>query len=347
MIEIKSQKGNLSIPNAWGDLSEEQYLDVISLIYLEPVKNNSSMEMLEFRLKLLQILTDYKRSSKKYSPEDQEDINNLLSILATKISFVHRPYYADDELFEVMSDELGSALKNNFPYDLMGGAFDAEILQFHDLLHFSPAIHYNMKQNPLPILTLGKRFGRDVKIQGPIFNTDALGVAITNITAGEYVDAQEFYGLYNATKELRYLQMLSFVFYRNYPGTYDAAKSQQQLNQPLFAKTDPRFYLGFYHFFQNIQEYFFLHPVYGILYVRKEDKKETSKIRIGASESIYNASANGYGDVAKIKEYNLTDYMNLMVKDIKDGVARLRAYKKKDIEIANSLNIPLETIKQL
>lgn len=344
MIEIKSKKGKVSIPNEWGELSQEQYLDIMALIYTHPVRTNADMDMFEFRLRLLNLLSGYARSNKKYSPDDQEDINSLLYILAAKMTFVYRPYYSETEIFEVMSEDLAEKLKTNFPYDLSVTDYADEILQFEDLIKCTPVINYNMKQNPLAVLKIKRPWKRSLKIKGPVFDIDPLGVAITNITAGEYVDAQEYYQLYNSTREDRYLKALCFVFYRSYSGVYDVAKSQAQLKQN--PEIDSLFFLGFYSFFQNIQEYFFTHPVFKILYTSTETTPK-NRISLGNAESIYNAAANGYGNIEQIKNLNLADYMSLMVKDIKDGVATLRGHKKKDHEIAKALNLPIEIIKQL
>jgi hypothetical protein len=344
MIEIKSKKGIVNIPNEWGELSQEQYLDVMALMYTHPVRSNSAMDMFEFRLRLLNLLSGYARSNKKYSPVDQEDINSILYILAAKMTFVYRPYYPETEIFEVMSEDLSEKLKISFPYDLSATDFAHEIHQFNDLVKYTPVINYNMKQNPLSVLKIKRPWKRSLKVKGPVFDIDPLGVAITNITAGEYVDAQDYYSLYNSTHEDRYLKALCFVFYRLYPGAYNAVKTQKQLNQN--PEISDIFFLGFYSFFQNIQEYFLTHPVFKILYTSTETAA-ANKISLGNAESIYNAAANGYGNVEQIKNLNLADYMSLLVKDIKDGVATLRGYKKKDHEIAKALKLPIEIIKKI
>lgn len=341
MLEIKSTKGKVSIPNQWEDLTPAQYLQVINLIYSYPLTDTGALSMGEFRLLLLELLSGYKRSRKKYSPEDQEDINNMLSILSEKLTFVYKPWYKDQEIFNVMSEETAEALQNQFPYDLMGTDHEEEILRLIDMIKFIPVLNYNMKSNPLPELKIKRRFLAPKKLKGPVFNIDKYGSGVTNITAGEYVDAQDYYNMFNQTNDVKYLLNLLQVFYRDYSGPYDATKSAlMDLSQY------EGFALGFFHFFQNIQEYFHTHPVYELLYL-KSSSNSNPKISLGQSESLYNASAKGYGDIEKVKQMNLVDYMNTLIKDIKDGVSKMRAYKIKDFQIAKDLELPLSVIKKL
>lgn len=343
MIIVNSSKGKVAIPNAWDELSPEQYLNVVRLIYNNPITGTSLVPMVEFRIKLLEMLTGYRRSNKKYTIEQIDEINSLLSILALKLTFVYKPVYKTPEIFGVMSAETAQAIRENFPYDLIGTEHEAEVIRLQQMLTWYPTINYNMKHNPIPTLTIKPRnwWNRSKLVGGPIFDIDEMGVVFTSITAEEYIDAQEYYQLFNSTHKKEYLIRLCSVFYRDYAGQYNTLKSSRM---DLSLHVD--FALGFYHFFQNIQEYFFNHPVYGLLY--QGTKTRTSeKISLGNIESLYNASTKGYGNIDQMKNFNVIDYMNLLVKDIKDAVNHMRAFDKKDFQIAKDMSLPLETIKKL
>lgn len=335
MIRLKSKYGQVEIPDSWDELTQEQYLDVASTL-LDLV--GGSMDLVDFKLVLLKRLTGYSRSRRRFSDEDTQRINENLFRLAEMLRFPIRPKYENPEVMEVLSEPLRKRLKNLFPFEIFDKQFRGELKMVEGLLKYGAEINFTMKRNPLLSIIYN-----DLEMHGPFFEVDKNGLASTDIMAGEFVDAYEFYSIYQATGDRLYRRKLCLTLYRQDRSVYTGAETRVPgyLGTTIIA---PHVEYAVFLFFQNLLEYLFKSP-YGILFGRSENK--TAKISLGMISTIYSLAKEGYGTKEDISRLNLADYLNMMIKQVIDAVSSLRSLDKSDTEIASELELPIETIMKL
>lgn len=335
MITVVARNKTINIPDSWEELAPVQYVATVELLF-ELIEGRLSI--LEFRLRLLKELTGYKRSKKRYDAETIEQINSNLFVLSERLNFPLKPVYHNPELLDVVSEELKKILLNNFIFDIpQVTVYEDELAMIRSRLNYSVAIHLNMRKNPLPSVET-----YDAILHGPVFNIDKNGLVDTDIVAQEYVDAMGFYILYQKTKKEDFLDRLVASLYRPEREKYDSFQCQQRLIYIQCLDINTR--KGILLFFQNIQEYFLNHPVYGILFQGKEDK---NVISLGMENTIYNLSKEGYGTKNEISRLRLDDYLGMLLKMLIDSVKNLRALDKNNQEIASQLHLQIETVMQI
>lgn len=334
------QKGKqqLQIPDRWYDLTPEQYLGVVNL--LNQLTSGAST-LFRFRLRLLQLLTGYNRSKKRFTTDQAEIINNNLAILADMLTFPIVPQYKNPDYLEVLSPSLQKKLKTTFPQEINEPEYIQEIAMIADKLETSISINLDFRCNPLPYITVG-----DNQWYGPDFTVDNNRVVQTDIIAMEFIDASEFAELYYATEEENYLDNLVSVFYRENREKYSTHGSMRKAKyiKPLPHKVK----YGVLLFFQSVVHYISTHPQYGLLY-RKAENNETGKAKLdlGSGNVIAQLTKDGFGTREEIEHLPLGDYFTLLLKQIVDAVLSMRDANIKDHEIARKLGLLIETVQKI
>jgi hypothetical protein len=334
MITIKGTPGfKVTIPDSWDELNRDQYVAVAGCL-LRLVEGKT--DLIDFRLNLLQSLTGYERSRKRFTARDQEQINENLFMLAERLRFPIRPRYENQEVLEVLSESLRQKLKTHFPFEIFDVEFAGELQMVERLLKYSAAINFTMHRNPLTMIKLG-----GIVLYGPYLNIDANNLATTDLMAGEFVDAYEYYSLYQQTLQAEYLDRLCLTLYRTDRKIYDSVQVASANESGMSRNIK----YGVFLFFQNLMEYLVNSPAYAMLFNRKTDKG--GEISIGMVGTIFSLSQEGYGSKEEISGWNLADYLNAMLKQLIDAVKQMRGFNKTDTEIAKEFGLPIETIRKI
>lgn len=334
MIRINGKYGLIEIPDCWEELSEDQYL-AVSGILLNLTGGN--MDLIDLRLNLLKALTGYSRSKERFSQEDQERIDENLYLLSEMVRFPIRPKYENMEVMEVLSEPLRDKLRTHFPFEIYDKKYLGELKMVEGLLKYGASINFNMKRNPL----LSFRHLETV-LHGPFFECDRKGLAITDMTAGEFVDAYEYYSLYLSTQDELYMRKMCLTLYRENRAVY--GNESRIPGMLATVPIDARVQYAVFLFFQNFMEYLVKSP-YGLLFGKSEKKSEG--ISLGMISTIYSLSKEGYGTTQEISRLNLADYLNMLLKQLIDAVKSLRSLKKTDTQIAEELEINYETVRRI
>jgi hypothetical protein len=341
MIRITGKSGvALNIPDSWDELTRDQYVAVAGNV-LNLVEGK--MDLIDFRLNLLQSLTGYERSRKRYNAIEQEQINENLFMLAERLRFPIRPKYETPEVLEVLSEGLREKLKTHFPFEIFDKKYTDELKMVENLLKYSAAINFTMHRELLDVIELpaDEFSSKKTLLWGPSIDIDPNGLVATDLVAGEFVDAYEYYGLYQRTLSPDYLDKLCLTLFRTDRKVYDSVKVA--LAKKFAVNRNIKY--GVFLFFQNLMEYLVNSPVYGMLFNRKTEK--SGEISIGMVGTIYSLSQEGYGSKEEISQWNLSDYMNAMLKQLIDAVKQLRGFSKTDLEIAKEFGLPIETIRKI
>jgi len=338
MIEVNTPTGLINIPDKWAELSPVQYIGVCGVI---AQVQSGKLSFFDARLRLLEVLTGYKRSRKRYNESDQQQINDNLHILASMIRFVFKPQYTDPEILDVLSPELRKRLTTHFPFEIGEPHEVAQLKMVGNLLKYRISINLDIDRNHIP--TIHHATGM---YYGPLWNIDNNNILTTDILADEYIDALDYYKLYHQTNDIKYMHGLMAALYRKDRATYNSVEVQKTAQTTLTINAG--ILTGVYFFFQSIQEYLMERSAWSILFNKSEaTEPKSEKISLGMVEHLYSLSKEGYGGREQLGLLNIKDLLNLMFKQLKDTVNTLRGYKMKTHEIAQNLNMSIETIQML
>jgi DNA replication protein DnaD len=70
------------------------------------------------------------------------------------------------------------------------------------------------------------------------------------------------------------------------------------------------------------------------------------KISLGLAESVYSLSKKHYGTIQSINTMNVTEFFNLLLKELKDAIVELKAMEKTTTEISDILHISTQTVEK-
>lgn len=335
MITIKGKKKHHAFHDSWEELTRAEFISVCRL--LKRYYMGEFDTFYEFRVHLLESLTGYERSKKKMDDQEKETIDDNIYMLANMLRFPTKPYYPEPEALNVLSPELQAKLNGFFPFEIYEPQFQSQLETVKDVLKYKVAPNFNLKSNPLPFFKF-----KEVMFFGPEFHIDENGVFETDIIAGEYTAALEYYGLYKKTKSTKYLRYLTAILYRTNRKEFN--RNDCKANAKLFKKLDEGILDAVEFFFQNLQELIYTMPDIKILFNRNKTSKGIS---LGVDETLYNLSQEGYGSKAEIDRLPLEDYLKMMLKSLLDYVGQLRSMDVKDAEIAKKTGLSISIIQNI
>jgi hypothetical protein len=318
----------INIPTYWEELTRLQFADVAEILF-----NAAGSESPEItRLKVLKALTgiNFFIDSSKRAGCTQK--------IAEYTQFLYK-ITIDPDILQVITPELRKMLTWCLPHEIDEKKYLPELNRIASMLKPSISINLNIPVNLLPEIVYD-----GISYIGPLFTIDKHGVLYTDITACEYLDAQEYLSLYAKTNDINYLGNIASCFYRKNRKAYDITESQK--NAGLFSCISPKFLKAVWLMVTAWQNYFYKHPVFGILFSESSNEVK-NKISLGPSELIFTLSKEGFGNIPDIQNMRIDEFFALQVKLIKDSVAEMRGLKKNDAEIAKTLKIPIETIIKL
>lgn len=326
MLEFPTPAGTGEIENSWGELSPAQFIETTALTnQFFAVK----FDFDEYRLRLLEMLTGYKRKNKRNKFAEQ--INENLYLISEQLTFAVSPKIGPPEILEFFSPELREVLKTRFPWEIYEPEFVEQLLTVKDMLTIEYALNFDLGKNLLPFVRNGKAV-----LRGPVFDTSD-GDIETNLTTGKYLDAQEYFNAYSNSKNPKYLDAFIGCLYQ-----YDKDYSGEIENLPNLVekKTKDAIVL----LFMYMQQTFINDPIFGILFTGESENK---KLSLGASEAVYQVVEQGYGNHTDVVNMNIRDFFNIQIMILKKNVAQLRGMDKKVSEIATEMNLPIEIVTQL
>lgn len=97
--------------------------------------------------------------------------------------------------------------------------------------------------------------------------------------------------------------------------------------------------------FQAFVNYLFTKTPFRLLTAAGETRK--SAIATGALESLYNLSADGLGDIDKVEQMNVIQYLTILRKKLIDTVRSLHAAKMESVDIEKETGLPIHIINRI
>ena len=111
MLKYETQSGEGWIENQWDELTPLQFVQAVSLT--NQFVTGAITNIDEYRLRMLEMLTGYKRKRKRNKHADQ--INENLYRISENLNFAVIPEIGPAEVFEFFTPDLCELLKTRFP----------------------------------------------------------------------------------------------------------------------------------------------------------------------------------------------------------------------------------------
>lgn len=183
----------------------------------------------------------------------------------------------------------------------------------------------------VPVLVVG-----EIKYPGYNILTE-FDTLTCSMTAIQFVEAFELIGCSEDK-----LPLLAAILYL--PGKYNSEAAHKFAEKLRNADPDILWAISFN--FSAFVNYIFRRTHFNIL--RSEKKgKSASAYSIGMSESIYNLSEDGLGNVEVIEQMPVIKYLTILRKKLIESVKAMHESEMSDVQIADKTGIPREIIKQI
>ena len=288
------------------------------------------------------MLTGYKRRKKRSKHADQ--INENLYLISEQLNFAVLPDVGPPEVLEFFSPELRQLLETRFPWEIYEPEHVAQMRTVQHMMTVSFKINFNLEKNPLPVIRKG-----DVLYKGPVFSTEN-GDLETNLKAGPYLDAAEYFNAYAETKNEKYLERFFTTLYTATSQPFvpltevdeERQRRRVSVNAPIFEESKDALVMLFVY----IQQTFATDPVFSILF-QKNETTGTGKLHLGSDEAIGALVEAGYGNHNEVADLDVRTFFNYQILFIRKNVEQLRSMKKSPGEISKLLNLPVTTIQKL
>lgn len=312
-------------PTKWEELSPVQF---IQIVYLLDQFKQKQMSLKELQLRAyLELTGTNDRRLMKASYEFLE--KNIFKNLG-KMSFIYKILYKDDR-YELLSPEMKKKLEKIIPEEV-----DAAEATLARKFPRSIDIDLCFAKQLIPCIYLGMR-----RKEGYTFSlTD--GVLNTSITAGQYIDAVNALQQFAETKKEEYLNLLIAILYTT-PYIPEAALSNMQKLKAVPQLVKIAVMLNW----QAILTWLTTKTKYKVLFAPAEERKDEKRNILGMSSILYSLVEQGYGDLKSIVDIELLQLFDLMLKNLVQTAREMRDSKMKLPEIAEKLNLKIETLNEL
>lgn len=193
-----------------------------------------------------------------------------------------------------------------------------------------------------PSLSFYKFFIDSIRIKGKRYKCSFFidkGIPITDISSSQFSDSLELYNLYSKTNDESYLNMLiSALFVNNEKSnTRSISKNSKHINRiNQITKISILFQ------FRSLLEYVMQN--YSLLF---SNETNDEKFSLGFSETLYETSKGGYGNIESVSSMNLFDFLQIQLKIRIDDLKELKTSGMKIFEISQKTGIPITQLNQI
>ncbi len=174
------------------------------------------------------------------------------------------------------------------------------------------------------------------KYHGYTINT-AFDTLTCSLTAAQFIEAQET--LKNGANKLPLLASILYC-----PGTYSSEKAHKLADK--FLKIDPLTLQCVALNFQALVTYLFTRTHFSLLSTG-DASDPVPEIATGLSETMYNLSADGMGDVEKVKQMPLIEFLTILRKKLIESVRAMHDAQMDIVEIADKTKLSTQIIKKM
>jgi len=329
---------DIHIPNAWEELTPQQACDTVELTE-RFIKGSITLE--QFRVKLLTKLSGYapnKKTLGRMTDDQLKLVQENFFILSEQMRFPIKPHVTTPEILSVLDDDLQKALKTRFPFEINEVEWVDQLGMIKNMISVEPRLNLDIKRVLIPSIDVD-----GLTFYGPEFDIDKNGIVTTNIVAGEYVDAYEFFNLFNVTRDDTYLDTFVAILYRQNRGDYSTYNAQK--HALIFKDVSSVVKKTVYIWFQSLLEYLSTKSPYVWLFIRKSTHE--SAYMPGMGNTIYSMAGKGYGNKKEVEMFPLPDYFAIMLRELVENVQAMKDMEMKMHDIVAKTGLPSEVIAKI
>ncbi len=307
------------IPNAWEELSEVSYIELVRDIQL----------MARGELPLAMVRVNHVCRSMGWNPgkiKDSQALENL-AWLAGQVTFPFLIEYPDrDAALQELDAETRKLCKRLPPNRLYG----IGISRYLERLDYRYVVDSCFCKQLVPVIEAEDELYAGYKID------TSFNHLTCSLTALQFIQARSLIGC-----PVEQLPLLAAILYC--PEPYSSIRAHALAVS--FVKVPETELAAIAFNFQSFVNYLFTRTEFRLLTETTADRP--SAISTGPLESLYNLSADGLGDIDKVERMSLMQYLILMRKKLIDTVRSLHAAKMEKINIAKETGLPINIINQI
>lgn len=182
----------------------------------------------------------------------------------------------------------------------------------------------------IPKLELGRR-----KYHGYEINT-SFDTLTCSLTAAQFIEAQEV-----LNSDTNKLPLLAAILYCQAP--YSSYNAHELASK--FINANPIHLQAIALNFQAFITFLFTRTHFSLL---ASGKKETlPEIATGLSETLYNLSADGMGDINAVKQMPVIEFLSILRKKLIESVRAMHDAQMDIVEISDKTGLSIKTIKKM
>ncbi len=322
MLEIAFNNHAYRIPDRWEELTPQQFIHLVGLL-----RGFTRGELSTETVRALFFLDAAGLKLKRIHNQEQVDrfAENVYRI-ADQLNFMFRIEYENKKAFSAFSEGTRKVLYRILPEEL---ADDSAEIRAARKLKKHRVIDAVVGKNLIPEVPLRRN-----TIRGYTF--DQTGNLLQfDLTAGDFIDACTVYDQFSETGDPVYLDLITAALYGNPP-------------IETIRKIDPDTKAAILFNFQSNLLFLQENTDYAVLWwTQPEKSKKKATNRLGFSDSLYTIAKAGYGDLQGLKELPVIDFLNLLIKELRDAVLALKESKKNNAEIAEATHLTLAQVNFL
>lgn len=328
MLQIKFKKKTYELPNAWNELSQSQFVFLVSLL-----TQFSKGTLSANQVRTLLFLEVAGIRPRRFRKSEQESLfsENVYRI-SREMNFMFLVEYANEKAFAALSAEVQELLSKYLPEEITD---DSAELRAALKLKKSVRVDAIFARNLVPIIQT-----RRGKFEGYYFDADG-SILTTNLQADQFIEASVLYDQFLKTGEDLYLDLLVATLYPD--GPYQAAQVRQSVSRVSAIDADTK--MAIFFNFQALQLFLQQRTDYAVLWWKKPDNSGSAPAGVG--DSLYSLAKAGYGDVKQLKKLSLIEMLDLLVKELRDAVQSLKSADKSPTEIMDATKLTLDQVTYL
>jgi len=322
MLEITFNTHTYPIPEKWEELTPQQFIYLVDLL-----RGYSRGEISAESVRALFFLEAAGIKPQRIRLKEQADrFSENVFRIASQLNFMFRIEYENKKAISAFPKGIQSLLHRLLPEEI--GDESAEIRAARKLKK-QRVIDAVFGINLIPEIPIRRKVlkGYRFDLTGNIIQLD--------LKAGQFIDACTVYDQFSETGDPVYLDMITAILYGNEP---------VGLVRQVPAATKASVLFNFQANLLFLQE----NTDYSVLWWNQpvKTKKKTSN-RLGFSDSLYTIAKAGYSDLQNLKDLPVIDFLNLLIKELRDAVLALKESKKNNAEIAEATKLTLDQVNFL
>lgn len=301
------------LPDAWEDLSTEQYLFLLEL--LNDYTHNridASTVGINFAMYVLGI-----KKPKHLSLVQKEQFYENLAWLGEKATFWWVLKFENPKALDNIDPELRKQLKTHLPADLPQ---TPEVRVVARQKHWLEP-NFTFAKNLIP--KIGKAEGYTFSIDNKLMTT--------SLTAGQFSEAMTICNQFGSTNKPQLLNLLCQILYNT------------DINSKRFKNVSEVTKQGIYINFTAIMGYVTTRTKFALLF--RPGKSKQAKITIGFNQNIYTLAKQGYGNTDELMKANLITFLDLLLNELIDSVKSMQSMEQDIGQIAHNTGLTVSQIK--